>query len=85
MAAVPFIGSRISLISRSDIRYEGILVHIDPQESTVYLSNGSLPYSWSRICQQTFASVSRHTIHLIFAATVLKELLLYCIFVLRGS
>ena len=37
--AMPYIGSRISLISKSEIRYEGILDGIDPEEHTVSLSN----------------------------------------------
>jgi len=37
---VPFIGSKISLISRNDIRYEGTLYTIDTKEHTVALSNG---------------------------------------------
>lgn len=36
---LPYIGSRISLISKSDIRYEGTLYTIDPTEHTVSLSN----------------------------------------------
>jgi len=35
----PYIGSRISLISRSDVRYEGTLYTIDPQDSTIALQN----------------------------------------------
>lgn len=35
----PYIGSRISLISKSEIRYEGILHTIDPTQHTVSLSN----------------------------------------------
>ena len=40
--SAPFIGSRISLISKSDVRYEGILCGIDTSESKVYLQHGKL-------------------------------------------
>jgi protein LSM14 len=37
--STPYIGSQISLISRSEIRYEGKLSAISPTEHTVSLSN----------------------------------------------
>jgi hypothetical protein len=37
---IPFVGSKISLISKSDIRYEGTLFGIDTRNSTVSLRDG---------------------------------------------
>lgn len=34
------IGSRISLISNKDLRYEGVLFNINAEESSVTLQNG---------------------------------------------
>ncbi|XP_063979990.1 protein LSM14 homolog A isoform X5 [Diachasmimorpha longicaudata] len=38
-AGMPELGSKISLISKADIRYEGRLFTVDPQECTIALAN----------------------------------------------
>ena len=37
-----FLGALISLIAKSEIRYQGILAQIDPAESTVSLEQGAI-------------------------------------------
>lgn len=42
---MPFIGSQISLISKSGIRYEGVLHTINMEESSIALQSGTCPRS----------------------------------------
>lgn len=37
---IPYLGSKVTLISKSEIRYEGTLYNINPQKSSVALQNG---------------------------------------------
>lgn len=39
---MPELGSKISLISKADIRYEGRLFTVDPAECTIALANGKI-------------------------------------------
>jgi protein LSM14 len=43
MAEIPYKGSRICLISKSEVRYEGTLFSIDSKNSTMTLQNGVPP------------------------------------------
>ena len=39
-SGAPYIGTKISLVSKSEIRYEGILYSIDTKDAVVTLANG---------------------------------------------
>lgn len=41
---MPELGSKISLISKADIRYEGRLFTVNPEECTIALANGK--FKW---------------------------------------
>ena len=39
-AGTPFIGSKINLISKAEIRYQGTLYQVDTKDATVTLAKG---------------------------------------------
>ncbi|KAF4614795.1 hypothetical protein D9613_002525 [Agrocybe pediades] len=73
--ALSFIGKPISLISHSDVRYRGILAGIDPQASTIQLSNVySMGTESRRPANQFIAPVQDPYAYIIFRASEVKDL-----------
>ena len=73
--ALSFIGKPISLISHSDVRYRGILAGIDPQASTIQLSNVfSMGTESRRPPAEFIPPVSEPYQYIIFKAAEVKDL-----------
>ena len=56
-AGMPELGSKISLISKADIRYEGRLFTVDPHECTIALASGEHLYFNFIVAKYAFAPV----------------------------
>ncbi|KAF5334507.1 hypothetical protein D9611_013779 [Ephemerocybe angulata] len=73
--ALSFIGKPISLISHSDVRYRGILAGIDPQASTIQLSNVySMGTESRRPANQYIPPMADPYQYIIFKASEVKDL-----------
>uniref|UniRef100_A0A1I8BMQ5 Protein LSM14 A n=1 Tax=Meloidogyne hapla TaxID=6305 RepID=A0A1I8BMQ5_MELHA len=71
----PYIGSKISLISQLDIRYEGTLHNVDPLESTISLKN---VYSYGTEDRLTPVFVPKRNElyhYIVFKASDIKDLI----------
>ena len=72
--SVPYIGSHISLISKSEVRYEGTLYTIDTVNSTVALQNVT-SFGTENRCQDRFVAPSNEIYeYIIFRAGDIKDL-----------
>jgi Scd6-like Sm domain len=63
---MPELGSKISLISKADIRYEGRLFTVDPQECTIALANGKLFFFNIFKFLNTFSTFKRTLVSFLF-------------------
>ena len=58
---IPQAGTRMSLISKADIRYEGVLSHIDMAKSEICLTQGMSKGCWPSFTAQVAAEVAAST------------------------
>jgi len=71
---MPELGSKISLISKADIRYEGRLYTVDPQECTIALSNVRSFGTEDRETQFQIAPQNQIYDYILFRGTDIKDI-----------
>lgn len=72
--STPYLGCKISLISRLDIRYEGILYTVDSNESTIALAKVRSFGTENRPTQHPVKPRSEVYEYIIFKASDIKDL-----------
>jgi len=75
MTTTPFLGCKISLISKSEIRYEGILYTIDPKESTIALAKVRSYGTEDRSAERVVPPREEIFEYIIFRAGDIKDLI----------
>jgi len=75
MSTTPFLGCKISLISKSEIRYEGILYTIDPKESTIALAKVRSYGTEDRPAERQVPPREEIFEYIIFRANDIKDLI----------
>uniref|UniRef100_A0AC35TFK7 FFD domain-containing protein n=1 Tax=Rhabditophanes sp. KR3021 TaxID=114890 RepID=A0AC35TFK7_9BILA len=74
-APTPYIGSKISLVSKLDIRYEGILYTVDTQESTIALAKVKSFGTEDRPTANPVSARDEIYEYIIFKASDIKDLI----------
>lgn len=73
-AGMPELGSKISLISKADIRYEGRLFTVDPQECTIALANVRSFGTEDRAAEFPIAPQSQVYDYILFRGSDIKDI-----------
>lgn len=77
MSGIPYLGSKISLISKSEIRYEGILVDVNAQESTITFEQVRFFGTEGRRPSDEIAAMDRIFDCVVFRSADIKDLQVY--------